>query len=48
MESYYRLIGLQGILVTTVIGFIAAVNTGSFFFYTYSVAVFLPYSAVFC
>ena len=48
MESCYRLIGLQGILVTTVIRFIAAVDTSSFFFYTCSVAVFLPYSAVFC
>ena len=28
-----RLVGLQGILVATVIGFIAAVNTGSSFFY---------------
>ena len=31
-ESYYRLIRLQGILVTTVIRFIAAVNTSSSFF----------------
>ena len=43
MEFCYRLVRLQGILVTIVIGFIAAVNTGSSFFYTCSVAVFLPY-----
>ena len=28
-----RLVGLQGILVITVIGFVAAVDTGSFSFY---------------
>ena len=48
MESCYRLVGLQGILVTIVIRFVVAVDTGSSFFYTCSVAVFLPYSAVFC
>jgi hypothetical protein len=47
-ESCHRLVGLQGISVTTVIGFVAAADTGSSFFYTCSVAVFLPYSAVFC
>ena len=43
-----RLIKSQGILVTTVIGFIAAIDTNSSFFYAYSVAIFyciLPYSA---
>ena len=30
LESYHRLIGLQGISVTTVIGFVAAADTGRF------------------
>ena len=32
-ESYYRLIGWQDILVIAVIGFIAAADTSSSFFY---------------
>ena len=33
MESCYRLIKSQGISVVTVIGFVAAADTGSSFFY---------------
>ena len=43
-ESCHRLVGLQGISVTTVIGFVAAANTGSSSF----VLIALPYFAVFC
>ena len=39
-----RLIGSQGILVTTVIGFVAAANTSSSSF----ILIALPYFAVFC
>ena len=39
-----RLVGSQGISVATVIGFVAAADTGSSFF----MLVALPYFAVFC